>query len=61
MKFSMIGQEKGDLLIQVTAWAGLTVFRNIFFREILGARIIRIKLMWLIWNLIYNKIKMHDN
>jgi hypothetical protein len=48
MKFSMIGQEKGDLLIQVTAWAGLTVFRNIFFREILGARIIRIKLMWLI-------------
>ena len=26
MKFSMTGQEKGDLLIQVTAWAGLTVF-----------------------------------
>jgi hypothetical protein len=25
MKFSMTGQEKGDLLIQVTAWAGLTV------------------------------------
>ena len=24
MKFSMTGQEKGDLLIQVTAWAGLT-------------------------------------
>jgi len=23
MKFSMTGQEKGDLLIQVTAWAGL--------------------------------------
>jgi hypothetical protein len=22
----MTGQEKGDLLIQVTAWAGLTVF-----------------------------------
>jgi hypothetical protein len=22
MKFSMTGQEKGDLLIQVTAWAG---------------------------------------
>jgi hypothetical protein len=26
MKFSMNGQEKGDLSIQMTAWAGLTVF-----------------------------------
>jgi len=26
MKFSMSGQEKGDLLIQVTASAGLTVY-----------------------------------
>ena len=26
MKFSIIGQEKCDLLIQVTAYAGLTVF-----------------------------------
>jgi hypothetical protein len=26
MKLSMTGQEKGDLLIQVTAWGGLTVF-----------------------------------
>jgi hypothetical protein len=26
MKFSMTGQEKGELLIQVTAWAGLTVY-----------------------------------
>ena len=25
MQFSMTGQEKGDLLIQVTTWAGLTV------------------------------------
>jgi len=25
MKFSMTGQEKGDLLIQVTTWTGLTV------------------------------------
>ena len=25
MNFSKTGQEKGDLLIQVTAWAGLTV------------------------------------
>jgi hypothetical protein len=29
MKFSMTGQEKGDLLIQVTAWAGLTVLYQI--------------------------------
>jgi hypothetical protein len=26
MKFSMTGQVKCDLLIQVTAWAGLTVY-----------------------------------
>ena len=26
MKFSMTGQEKNDLLIEVTAWASLTVF-----------------------------------
>jgi hypothetical protein len=26
MKISMTGQEKGDLFIQVTAWADLTVF-----------------------------------
>jgi hypothetical protein len=25
MKFSMTGQEKGELLIQATAWPGLTV------------------------------------
>ena len=25
MKFSMTGHEKGELLIQVTAWPGLTV------------------------------------
>jgi hypothetical protein len=30
MKFSMTRQEKCDLLIQVTAWAGLTVFQIIF-------------------------------
>jgi hypothetical protein len=29
MKFSMTGQEKGDLLIQVTAWAGLTALYQI--------------------------------
>jgi len=30
MKFSMIGQDKCDLLIQVTTWAGLTIL-NFFF------------------------------
>ena len=25
MKLSMMGEEKGDILIQVTLWAGLTV------------------------------------
>ena len=29
MKCSMTGQEKGDFLIQVTAWEGLTVHVNI--------------------------------
>jgi hypothetical protein len=29
MQFSMTGQEKRDLLIQVTAWAGLTVQWNL--------------------------------
>jgi hypothetical protein len=28
MIFSMFGQEKCDLLVQVTAWAGLTVCLN---------------------------------
>ena len=32
VKFSMAGQEKGDLLIQVTAWPGLTTcIMMIFF------------------------------
>jgi hypothetical protein len=26
MRFSMTGQEKGDLLIHVTTWASLTVY-----------------------------------
>jgi len=30
MKFSMKGQEKDVLFIQVTAWADLTVFSNYF-------------------------------
>ena len=39
MKFSMTGQEKGDLLIsgdcliEVTAWACLTVYIYIYSRE----------------------------
>jgi hypothetical protein len=28
MKFSITGQGKGDLLLQVTAWEGLTVCRS---------------------------------
>jgi hypothetical protein len=28
MKFSMTGQKKGDLLIQVTAWEGLIVYQT---------------------------------
>jgi hypothetical protein len=28
MNFSMTGQEKCDLLMQVTTWEGLTVFRE---------------------------------
>ena len=28
MTFPMTGQEKGDLLIQVTTWAGLSVYLN---------------------------------
>ena len=31
MKISKIGQEKGDLLIQVTAWAGLTIYIYIVY------------------------------
>ena len=28
MKLSMIGQEKNDLLIEVTVWAGLPLYSN---------------------------------
>jgi len=31
MKCSMIGQEKGDLLILVTSWAGLTVLIHVIY------------------------------
>ena len=29
MKFSMTGQDKGDLLIEMATWAGLTVYSKI--------------------------------
>jgi hypothetical protein len=35
MKFSMSGQEKGDCLIEVTAWASLTVYIYIYIYMIL--------------------------
>jgi hypothetical protein len=38
MKFSMIGQENGDLLIEVTTWTGLTVFVQTEFHECLTNR-----------------------
>jgi len=34
MKFSMTGQKKGDLLIQVTAWAALTA---VFSHQMMGS------------------------
>jgi hypothetical protein len=34
MKFSTTGQEKGDLLIQVTAWAGSTAFTLVKFSNL---------------------------
>ena len=34
MKFSMTGQDKGDLLIEVTSWAGLTVCNSDRFQMI---------------------------
>ena len=34
MKFSMTGHDKGDLLIQVIAWAGLTVFTMSYMLKI---------------------------
>ena len=36
MQFSITGQEKGDLLIQVTAFARLTVLRLFVFASKLG-------------------------
>ena len=33
MKFSMTGQEKGDLLIQVTSWRCLNVICNGIYLE----------------------------
>jgi hypothetical protein len=41
MKFSMTEQGKGDLLIQVTAWPGLTVYYRFFYYIVVGGAIIR--------------------
>ena len=30
MKFSVTGQEKGDRLIEVATWAGLTIFHSVY-------------------------------
>ena len=35
MKFSMTGQEKGDLLIQVIVWAGFTVVCRAIFGSLM--------------------------
>jgi len=37
MKFSMTGQEKSDLLIQVTTWAGLTVYVEVNTKTIVSS------------------------
>jgi len=44
MKFSMIGQEKGDLFIQVTTWAGLTTI--FLYVSILNERTVLPKTKW---------------
>ena len=36
MKFSITGHENGDLLIQVTAWAGLAVYLLQYFLMAIG-------------------------
>ena len=33
MKFCMTGQEQGDLLKQVTAWACLTIYIHVYTSE----------------------------
>ena len=34
MKYSVTGQEKGDLLIEVTTWTGLTVCQNEYMEQL---------------------------
>ena len=38
MNFSMSVQEKGDPLIQVTSWAGLTIKRPLYIESIINLR-----------------------
>jgi hypothetical protein len=57
MKFSVKGQEKGDLLIQVTAWAGLTVYAidkriQLFKRELYNRQNSIFNYKLLIWCII---------
>jgi hypothetical protein len=57
MKFSIKGQEKGDLLIQVTAWAGLTVYAidkriQLFKRELYNRQNSIFNYKLLIWCII---------
>ena len=49
MIFTMTGQEKGDLLIQVTTWAGLTVFTLTSF--LLNSHYIAVhgNVLWCCW------------
>jgi hypothetical protein len=43
MKFSMTEQGKGDLLIQVTAWPGLTVYYRFFIILLLEVQLSEVK------------------
>ena len=55
MKFSMTGQKKGDLLIQATAWVGLT-------HCILGLKLTKMKIILTYsvrWNLEISKHEKH--
>ena len=48
MKFSMTGQEKGDLLIQVTVWAGFTVVCRTIFGSLMLSILIQLQIPWYI-------------
>ena len=54
MKFSMTGQEKGELLIQVTAWSGLTILTFVAVSVFTGA-----DLLSLVSSIVYNRTQKH--